>query len=264
MSEIKSPLELVEQLGKEAVTQLKNAQKRYRKLRAVSAVLAVIFALVLGSIVGAVVPQNGAAVSQAGQALVAVDGFLAAASGVVAVFYSGKLFEFVSPSSTLMVAMRPILAANFVATAKKEFEKSMQALGERLKIQGSSQLNAGQIAEGQKAVFEALGAMATRLFEDTAKLVREMAVPARHLAGYTAFVLITLIVSAFFSTLAIVSGSTGYLGAGFGFTVLGSGFLALALSDAHVGLIQLLVAEQAHESLKSLPPAPPSQPSLPK
>jgi hypothetical protein len=247
-------MDVLIELGKQTAALFEKGQKGYRRLRNAAAILAVILSLILGVIIGTAVPQNGGAISQAGQSLIAVDGFLAAASGVIAFFYSGKLFEFVSPSSSLMLAMRPIIVASFQVTAKKEFEKSMQGLAEQVKSQTA--LTAAEIAEGQKRVFEALGATTAHLFEETGKVVRDMTSPARRMAYYAAFVLMALIVSAFFSTLAILGGSAPYLGAGFGFTALGSGFLALAWSDAHVNLTRFLIAVQAHESLRSQPIQP--------
>jgi len=156
-----------------------------------------------------------------------------------------------------MMAMRPIIVAGFEVTAKKEFEKSMQGLAERIKSQ--TPLTEAEIAEGQKRVLEAIGLTSTHLFGETGKVVKDMTSPARRMAYYAAFVLMSLIVSAFFSTLAILTSSAPYLGAGFGFTALGSGFLALAWSDAHVNLTRFLIAVQAHESLRGQPFRPPTQ-----
>ncbi len=248
---------LVEELGKQVAALLEKGNKRYRILRALAGLLVVVFSLVLGWIVSASLPQNGVVVGQAAQSLIGVDGFLAAASGVIAFFYSGKLFDFVSPSSSLMLAMRPIAGAEFVSTAQKEFEKSMKTLAERFKLPRT--LNPEEIAEGRKAVLDGIAIMGKLLFEKTGKLVRDLTYPARRMAYYAAFVLVVLVVSAFFSTLAILSGSAQYLGTAFGFTVLGSGFLALAWSDAHVNLARFLTVVQAHESMRSLPAQSPVQ-----
>lgn len=245
------------EVGKQVAALIEKGQKRYRVLRASAGLLVSVFSLVLGWIVGSSVPQNGVVVGQAAQSLIGVDGFLVAASGVIAFFYSGKLFEFVSPSSSLMMAMRPIVSADFMATAPKEFEKSMKALAERFHLPGS--LSGEEIAEGRKIVLEGIAIMGKHLFEGTGKLMKDLTAPARRMAYYAAFVLVTLVVSAFFSTLSILSGSTQYLGTAFAFTVLGSGFLALAWSDAHVNVARFLTNAQAYESMRSLPAPTPAQ-----
>jgi len=74
-------MDILIQLGKQTAALFEKGQKGYRRLRTVAAILAVILSFILGAIVGTTVPQNGGAVSQAGQSLMAVDGFLAAASG---------------------------------------------------------------------------------------------------------------------------------------------------------------------------------------
>jgi hypothetical protein len=227
---------------------MEEGQARYRTLRKVALLLVISFSVILGLIVGLFVPQSTAVVSQAGQSLIGVDGFLAAASGVIAFFYSARLLEFASPSSSLMLAMRPMISAEADA-ARKELEKSLIALGSKLNL--SSNLSPEEIAHGQEAFFDSLGTASRRIWEGTGKLVRNLSSPAKRMSGYAAFVLIALVISAFFSILAILSGSVEYLGTAFGFTVLGSGTLALAWSDAHVNLIRSLISIQAHESMRS-------------
>lgn len=244
---------LVEELGKALVALLEKGQKRYRNLRAVAAILVLVFSLILGLIIGTFVPQGSSSVGQAAQSLIGVAGFLAAASGVIAFFYSGKLLEFVNASSSLMVALRPVLGAEFEAVAKKEFERRVKELSE--KINFSRPLTQKEIAQTWKVIQKALLETAKNLFEGSGKLVKELTAPARRMAYYAAFVLVALVVSAFFSTLAILSGSAQYLGSAFGFIALGSGFLALAWSDAHVNLTRFLTAVLAHESVKAQPVA---------
>lgn len=251
-------MDLVERVGKTVVALLDRAQKGYRTLRAIAAVLVVVFALVFGSIIGSTIPESSSVVSQAAQSIVGVDGFLMAASGVIAFFYSDKLLKFANPSGSLMVAMRPLVNAQFQAKAKIEFEKSMLALGEKFKL--PRELKPEEIVEGQKAVMDAIASMGKHLFDTTAKVVKDMMIPVKRVAYYAAFVLVALVISAFFSTLAILNGAALYLGVGFGFTVLGSGFLALLWSDAHVSLTRFVVSVHAHESMKALPFQPPVQP----
>jgi hypothetical protein len=233
-------------IGKQLSAFLEEGQKKYRRLRAAAYYLVLAFSLALGSIIGTSVPLNTSAVSQAAQSLIGVDGFLAAASGVIAFFYSGRLLEFASPSSPLMLAMRPIVNAESV-DAKSDMEKSILAFVGKLDL--SRTLDPKEVAQGQKAIFDAVGAGVQRIFEGSSRLVRDLAAPARRMAYYASFVLIVLIVSAFFSILGTLSGSAPLLGTAFGFTVLGSGFLALAWSDAHVNLIRFLASVLAHESM---------------
>jgi hypothetical protein len=230
-------------IGKQMSAYLTKAQKKYRRLRALAALLVVVFSVILGSIIGSFIPLNSAVVSQAAQALVGVDGFLAAASGVIAFFYYGKLLEFASPTSPFMLALRPIVKAES-EVAMQEMGKNILALGQKFNF--SKELNPQEIAEGQKAVFETLGASIHRLFEGTGKLVGDLTMPARRMAYYASFVLLVLVVSAFFSILGILSGSAPYLGLCFGLTVLGSG------ADAHVNLIRYIIQVQAHEGIKSV------------
>jgi len=212
---------------------IEKSQTRYRRLRAFASLLVVVFSLILGSIIGSFIPLNSSVVSLASQSLVGVDGFLAAASGVIAFFYSGRLLEFASPTSPLMLALRPILKAESEG-AKKEMETGMQALAQKLDL--SRTLSPEELSQGQKALFDVLGAGIQHAFEGTGKLVGEMSSPARRMACDAGFVL---------------SASAPYLGTAFGFTVLGSGFLALAWSDAHVSLIRSLTMVQMHESMMS-------------
>lgn len=87
------------------------AEAKYKRLRDIALVLVLAFSVILGLAIGLAIPQNLAVVGQAGQSLIVVDGFLAAASGVIAFFYSARLIDFASPSSPLMVAMRPVINA---------------------------------------------------------------------------------------------------------------------------------------------------------
>ena len=248
MSQTPSPSDAVSKLGKQMAAFIEKSQTRYRRLRAFASLLVVVFSLILGSIIGSFIPLNSSVVSLASQSLVGVDGFLAAASGVIAFFYSGRLLEFASPTSPLMLALRPILKAESEG-AKKEMETGMQALAQKLDL--SRTLSPEELSQGQKALFDVLGAGIQHAFEGTGKLVGEMSSPARRMACDAGFVLIVLVVSAFFSILGILSASAPYLGTAFGFTVLGSGFLALAWSDAHVSLIRSLTMVQMHESMMS-------------
>src|SRR5438876_5236660 len=141
---------LVEEMGKNVASLIEKEQKTYRILRAFAGVVVALFALVLGWIIGSFIPQNGIVVGQAAQSLIGVDGFLAGASGVIAFFYSGKLFEFVSPSSSLMQALRSIIGAEFVVVQQKELEKTVKSLVERFNLPRS--LNEDETAEAQKLV----------------------------------------------------------------------------------------------------------------
>jgi hypothetical protein len=107
LSQQPSPADTVFKIGTQMSAYLTKAQKKYRRLRALAALLVVALSLILGSIIGSFIPLNTAVVSEAAQALVGVDGFLAAASGVIAFFYYGRLLEFASPTAPFMVALRP-------------------------------------------------------------------------------------------------------------------------------------------------------------
>lgn len=248
LSEPKSPSDTLLEIGNRLVASLGEEEARYKTLRDIALLLVLAFSIILGLSVGFTVPQNAAFVGQAGQSLIEVDGFLAAASGVIAFFYSARLLEFASPSSPLMMAMRPVINAEADAAAK-ELGQSILAIGAKLNLSNTS--SAEDIAQGQKVFFDTLGAAFRRIWRATGKVVRQSASPARRMSGYAAFVLIALLVSAYFSILAILGGSVPYLGTAFGFTVLGSGTLALAWSDAHVNLIRFLISSQAHESMRN-------------
>lgn len=251
--ETASPTDSIVKIGKQLAAVMEKGQKKYRRLRALAALLVVVFSLVLGSIIGSFAPLSSGVVSQAAQSLIGVDGFLAAASGVIAFFYSGRLLEFASPTSPLMLALRPVVRAQSERSFK-EMGNSILALGQKLDLSGNRTLTPEEVARGQKAIFDLLGTNVQRVFDGTGKLVGDLSTPARRMAYYAAFVLIALVVSAFFSILGTLSGYAPYLGTAFSFTVLGSGTLALAWSDAHVSLIRFLIAVQAHESMKSAVP----------
>jgi len=244
-------MEAMKEMENALKSKLQEGQKRYRILRALAAVLVLIFSLALGAIISANSPQDPTSrgfITQAAQSLVGVAGFLAATSGAVAFFYYGKLLEFVSPSSSFMQAMRIRVKIAIETRAKKDFEASMNALASSMVL--SRPLTEQEIRQGQQIVFGAAAAMVKTVFDEASKMVREMTAGPRRTAYYAASTLVALIVSAFFSTLAILTGSGQYLGSAFGFIVLGSGFLSLTWSDAHVNLTGVLTAIQAFEAMR--------------
>jgi len=248
------PPDPLKDLEKAVTQRLEENSRKYRIVRALGAFLTFFFSLILGLIVSANTPQSSLGptlINLAAQSLIGVAGFLAAASGAVAFFYYGKLLEFLGPSSSMtkLARLRIKLAIAAKQSSLVESVKDLNSLAS--KMTGLSRpLTAEEMAELRQVVFKSLAAAGGIIYSESEKIMKEFTAGPRRTAYYAVFTLSALIVSAFFSILAILAGSGQYLGAAFGFIVLGSGFLALTWSDAHVTLTRLLTMTQMYEAFQ--------------
>jgi len=253
LSEVGPSTDPLKELEKAVTSKLEEGQKRYRVARALGALLVFLFSLVLGLIVSANTPQTimaSSLITQAAQSLIGVAGFLAAASGAVAFFYYGKLIDFLGPSSSIMrlVRLRIRLAIEAKRKNLEESVKELNSLAASLAL--PRVLTDKETSEVRTVAFRSIAAASEIIYTETEKIMKEVAAGPRRTAYYAVFTLAALVVSAFFSILAILAVSGQYLGSAFGFIVLGSGSLALTWSDAHVSLTRFLVMTQMYEAFQ--------------
>lgn len=155
-------------------------------------------------------------VRQSAQGLIPVAGFLASAAIAMTFFYSGKLLDFISPTSPIVENLRQPIRAFVTDSLKKGFKPILD-----LK-------DPNRVSEALKdtnLLVDAFGKTFKQLANMTDLGVKSIMESPREITRIGSASFAFFVVSAFFSVLTMLSGEVLMLGLALNFLILGASFL---------------------------------------